>query len=86
MTPELQALVRESWQRFEPAVRGAGAHFYDRLFELDPGTRRLFAATDLSVQEAKLMQMFGDIVRSLDQPAELSPKWPRSAGGTRTTV
>ena len=33
------ALVRESWQRFEPAV-----------------------------------QMFGDIVRSLDQPAELVPE------------
>ena len=71
MTPEQQALVRESWARFEPAVRDVGAHFYDRLFELDPGARRLFAATDMPVQEAKLMQMFGHIVRSLDQPAEL---------------
>jgi hemoglobin-like flavoprotein len=74
MTPEQQELVRKSWAQFEPAVRGAGAHFYDRLFELDPGARRLFAATDMAVQEAKLMQMFGDIVRSLDQPAELVPE------------
>jgi hemoglobin-like flavoprotein len=74
MTPEQQALVRDSWERFEPTVRSAGAHFYDRLFELDPEARRLFAATDMSVQEAKLMQMFDDIVRSLDQPAELVPE------------
>jgi hemoglobin-like flavoprotein len=26
MRPEQQALVRESWGRFEPAVRSAGAH------------------------------------------------------------
>ncbi len=71
MTPEQQALVRESWRRFEPTLRGAGGHFYDRLFELDPQLRQLFAGTDLEALEAKLMRMFGEIVGALDQPGEL---------------
>lgn len=71
MTPEQQALVRESWRQFEPTLRAAGAHFYDRLFELNPGVRQLFAGTDLQAQEVKLMAMFGEIVRALDQPSEL---------------
>jgi hemoglobin-like flavoprotein len=71
MTPEQQTLVRESWRRAEPTLRGLGGHFYDRLFELDPGLRQLFAHTDLQVQEIKLMQMFGEIVRVLDEPGEL---------------
>ncbi|HEX3234112.1 MAG TPA: globin family protein [Gemmatimonadales bacterium] len=71
MTPEQQALVRESWARFAPAVRDAGAQFYDRLFELDPEARRLFASTDMALQEVKLMRMFDGIVHSLDRPADL---------------
>jgi hemoglobin-like flavoprotein len=71
MTPEQQALVRESWRQVEPTLRGVGAHFYDRLFELDPGVRQLFAGIDLQALEHKLMQMFGDIVQALDQPSDL---------------
>jgi hemoglobin-like flavoprotein len=71
MTPEQHALVRESWRQFEPTLPGAGAAFYDRLFELDPGLRPLFAGIDLEALQRKLMQMFADIVRALDQPSEL---------------
>jgi hemoglobin-like flavoprotein len=71
MTPEQQSLVRESWRRFEPTLRVAGANFYERLFELDPGAQQLFAGVDLAAQERKLMQMLAEIVRVLDRPDEL---------------
>jgi hemoglobin-like flavoprotein len=71
MSPEQQALVRESWRQFQPTLRWVGGHFYDRLFELDPQLRQLFAGTDLQALETKLMQMFDEIVRALDQPSEL---------------
>jgi hemoglobin-like flavoprotein len=74
MTPEQQALVRESWRRFEPTLRGAGTQFYERLFALDPALERLFASIDMVEQERKLMGMFAEIVRVLDQPDELVPE------------
>ena len=71
MTREQRALVRESWLRCQPTLREAGAQFYDRLFALDPGTRHLFAGTDMAEQERKLIGMFTEILRMLDQPDEL---------------
>jgi hemoglobin-like flavoprotein len=71
MTPEQQELVRESWRRFEPTLKGAGARFYERLFALDPVVERLFAGVDMAEQERKLMAMLAEIVRVLDRPAEL---------------
>jgi hemoglobin-like flavoprotein len=71
MSPEQQALVRESWRQFQPTLREIGGHFYERLFELDPKLRQLFAGTDLQALEIKLMQMFGEIVAALDRPGEL---------------
>jgi hemoglobin-like flavoprotein len=71
MSPEQQALVRESWRQFQPTLRSVGGHFYDRLFELDPRLRQLFAGVDLQALETKLMQMFGDIVQALDEPSAL---------------
>jgi hemoglobin-like flavoprotein len=67
MSPERQALVRQSWKQFEPAIRNAGTRFYERLFELDPEAQRLFAGTNMAEQEEKLMAMFAEIVRVLDQ-------------------
>ena len=45
-----------------------------KLFELDPETRRLSAHTDMEAQGRKVMQMFGEIVRMLDQPEALVPE------------
>jgi hemoglobin-like flavoprotein len=73
MTSDQHALVRESWRRFEPRLRASGLRFYQRLFELDPSVAHLFAGTDLAQQERKLMVMFAEIVRVLDQPGELVP-------------
>ncbi len=71
MTPERERLVRESWKQFEPIAREWARPFYDYLFELDPGTQPLFAATDMEAQGQKLWQMFAEIVRVLDAPDEL---------------
>ena len=45
--------------------------FYEKLFELDPEARPLFARTDMEAQGRKVMQMFAEIVRTLDQPEGL---------------
>ncbi|MGH7519425.1 MAG: globin family protein [Gemmatimonadales bacterium] len=71
MTPQQIHLVRHSWCRFAPLASGATAAFYERLFELNPGCRSLFGATDLADQGCKLMRMLDEIVHLLDQPEAL---------------
>ena len=71
MRPETERLVRESWSRFEPVAEQSAGFFYAKLFELDPDAERLFARTDMESQGRKVMQMFAEIVRMLDQPEEL---------------
>jgi hemoglobin-like flavoprotein len=71
MNPEQHDLVRESWPVFERRLRGTGLLFYEQLFALDPTVAHLFRATDMAQQEIKLIAMFAEIVRVLDQPVEL---------------
>ena len=71
MTSETERLVRESWKQFEPVAEQSAGFFYEKLFELDPDARRLFARTDMEAQGRKVMQMFAEIVRTLDRPEEL---------------
>ncbi len=71
MRPETERLVRESWSRFEPVAERSAGFFYEKLFELNPEARRLFARTDMEAQGRKVMQMFAEIVRTLDQPQAL---------------
>ena len=74
MTPENERLVRQSWQQFEPMAVASAAFFYEKLFELDPDARPLFARTDMEAQGRKVMHMFAEIVRSLDRPEQLVPE------------
>jgi len=74
MTPENERLVRQSWQQFEPLAVASAAFFYEKLFELDPDARHLFARTDMEAQGRKVMHMFAEIVRSLDRPEQLVPE------------
>ena len=67
MSPETERLVRESWAKFEPVAVESAGFFYDMLFELDPSARQLFAETDMTAQGHKVMRMFAEIVRHLDQ-------------------
>lgn len=71
MKPETEHLVKESWTWFEPVAEQSAAYFYEKLFELDPGARPLFARTNMEAQGRKVMQMFAEIVRILDQPEAL---------------
>lgn len=74
MTPENERLVRQSWQQFEPLAVASAAFFYEKLFELDPDARHLFARTDMEAQGRKVMHMFAEIARSLDRPEQLVPE------------
>ena len=71
MRAESERLVRESWAQFQPMAERSAGFFYDKLFELDPQARRLFATTDMEAQGRKVMAMFAEIVRTLDRPEEL---------------
>jgi hemoglobin-like flavoprotein len=70
MTLEQEQLVRNDWRLLEPHAEAAARLFYDRLFELHPDSRVLFAAADMPAQGRKLMDMVGAIVRCLDTPLE----------------
>lgn len=74
MRAESERLVRESWAQFEPVAEQSAAYFYDKLFELDPNARQLFASTDMGAQGRKVMRMFAEIVRHLNEPEDLVPE------------
>jgi hemoglobin-like flavoprotein len=57
-----------------PIRKQAAALFYGRLFEIDPGTRGLFADTDLRSQGGKLMAAIGMVVHALDAPESMVEK------------
>jgi hemoglobin-like flavoprotein len=68
MTPDQIRLVQASFQLVLPIAAQAAALFYRRLFSTDPGTRRLFAHTDLEAQGRKLMAAIGFVVGALHRP------------------
>ena len=66
MTPRQIDLIRASWTAVEPDAEHVASKFYERLYELDPVLRRLFAKTDMTAQGRIVMQTFKVIVASLD--------------------
>ena len=74
MTPEQRELLQQSWAMVEQRGDALAAVFYERLFELDPTARALFAATDMDAQRQKFIAMLGAIVRVLDDPDHLVPE------------
>jgi hemoglobin-like flavoprotein len=74
MTSEQRQLLLQSWARIEQRGDECATIFYERLFELDPRTQALFAATDMAAQRAKFILMLGSIVRVLDDPDQLVPE------------
>jgi hemoglobin-like flavoprotein len=73
MTPEQIILVNESFELVQPMAQAAASVFYDRLFYLDPGLRRLFPE-DLTEQKQKLMATLDLAVRGLSRPETLIPQ------------
>jgi hemoglobin-like flavoprotein len=72
MTPENQALVRESFAKVVPIAPQAAALFYERLFTLDPSLKPLFKG-DMNEQGRKLMAMIGTAVANLGKLETILP-------------
>jgi len=73
MTPQQIALVQTSFAEVVPRAAAAADLFYDRLFELAPEVRPMFAQ-DLSAQKKKLIDTLAYAVDSLSQPDKLGPE------------
>ena len=73
MTPNQQQLIRDTWAKVTPIADEAARLFYERLFELDPALRRLFARTDMPAQRRNLVQTLTVVVKSIDNLAALVP-------------
>jgi hemoglobin-like flavoprotein len=72
MTPENQALVRDSFAKIAPIAPQAAGLFYDRLFVLDPTLKPLFKG-DMVEQGRKLMAMIGTAVANLNRLEAIVP-------------
>jgi len=73
MTPAQKKLVQTTWTQVVPIADIAAAMFYDRLFQIDPTTRPLFRATDMTQQRKKLVQVLAVAVGGLDKLDTLMP-------------
>jgi hemoglobin-like flavoprotein len=73
MTPRQENLIRTSWAQVAPIADAAATIFYDRLFELDPSLRPMFAHTDMAGQRRNLMQTLTVVVKSIDRLGEIVP-------------
>lgn len=71
MTPAQILLVQTTFHQVVPIREQAAQIFYNRLFQLDPSLRALFAATDLRQQGLKLMASLGFVVRGLNHPGAI---------------
>jgi hemoglobin-like flavoprotein len=67
-----KTLVQQSFAVVVPIAEDVTALFYQRLFEIDPSLRHLFAE-DLRPQRGKLAQMLSAAVKGLDRPEQLLP-------------
>lgn len=72
MTPEKVKLVQDSFTKVAPIADTAADIFYNRLFEIAPEVRPLFAA-DMSRQKEVLMQTLGTAVQNLHQVETILP-------------
>jgi hemoglobin-like flavoprotein len=73
MTPTQQELIRSTWGQVAPIADTAARIFYDRLFELDPSLRPMFAHTDMAAQRRNLMQTLAVVVKGVDRLETLVP-------------
>lgn len=73
MTPRQQTLIRTSFAQVAPIADQAAVIFYDRLFELDPSLKPMFAHTDMAAQRKNLMQTLAVVVKSIDNLGSIVP-------------
>lgn len=72
MTPEQITLVQASWAKVAPVADQAADIFYDRLFEIAPEARPLFAE-DMTKQKRALMGMLATAVNGLNRLDTILP-------------
>jgi chemotaxis signal transduction protein/hemoglobin-like flavoprotein len=72
MTPEQIELIQSSWKKIVPIADTAADLFYDRLFEVAPDVRDLFAE-DMAGQKKALLAMLGRVVASLNDLENVVP-------------
>lgn len=72
MTPEQITLVQTSWAQVAPIADQAADIFYDRLFEIAPEARPLFAE-DMAKQKRALMGMLATAVNGLNRLDTILP-------------
>ena len=72
-TSQQKRLVQSTFLKLSLVSNQAGEWFYNRLFELDPDIKPLFANTNIHVQSTKLLQMIATVVTSLDRLEQLTP-------------
>ena len=62
MTPEQTRLLAQSYAKLENRLYELGSAIFERLFEIDPSSRRLFKG-DMDEQKLKMARLFGEAVR-----------------------
>lgn len=67
ITPTQIRLIQSSWSQVEPIIDTAAVLFYNRLFEIDPSAKPLFANTDMKAQRDKLLDTLSVAVQNIDQ-------------------
>lgn len=65
MTPNQIILVRDSFAKLTPSHEAVAIRFYEKLFEIDPSTRKLFDG-EMRTQGVKLIVAVATVVRALD--------------------
>lgn len=65
MTPSQIILVRDSFAKLTPSHEAVANRFYEKLFEIDPSTRKLFNG-DMRTQGVKLIVALATVLRALD--------------------
>ena len=72
MTPDQVKLVQESFAKVAPIADQAATIFYDRLFEVAPQVKAMFA-TDMTEQRKKLMATLAVVVNGLSNLESVLP-------------
>ena len=68
MDPRRTRLIEDSWSRLEGSPGEVAGIFYQRLFQLDPRIKDLFAIVVMEDQQEKFSNMLGELVRLMGDP------------------
>lgn len=87
MTRDQVKDVQQSFRSLAPFRDYAATTFYERLFEIDPSTKPLFAGIDMRAQGERLMASLAVIVDCLRDPKKLNEaSGAKAIGGFRHGV